>query len=36
MARIERATAEHAYRFSATRAYDELVRYAWTELRANS
>jgi uncharacterized membrane-anchored protein len=32
-ARIERATAEHAYRFSATRAYDELVRQRLTELR---
>ncbi len=29
----ERATAEHAYRFSATRAYDELVRQRLTELR---
>ena len=32
-ARIERATAEHAYRFSATRAYDGLVTQRITELR---
>ncbi len=32
-ARIERATAEHDYRFSATRAYDTLVRQRLTELR---
>ena len=32
-ARVERATAEHAYRFSATRAYDTLVAQRITELR---
>ncbi len=32
-ARVERATAEHAYRFSATRAYDTLVRQRLAELR---
>jgi len=32
-ARIERATAEHVYRFSATRAYDGLVTQRITELR---
>jgi uncharacterized membrane-anchored protein len=32
-ARIERATAEHGYRFSATRAYDTLVRQRIAELR---
>jgi uncharacterized membrane-anchored protein len=32
-ARIERATAEHDYRFSATRAYDTLVRQRLAELR---
>ena len=31
--RVERATAEHAYRFSATRAYDTLVRQRLAELR---
>jgi uncharacterized membrane-anchored protein len=31
--RIERATAEHAYRFSATQAYDSLVQQRLTELR---
>ena len=30
---IERATAEHNYRFAATRAYDTLVRQRITELR---
>jgi uncharacterized membrane-anchored protein len=30
---VERATAEHAYRFSATRAYDTLVAQRITELR---
>ena len=30
---VERATAEHAYRFSATRAYDTLVSQRLTELR---
>lgn len=30
---IERATAEHSYRFSATRAYDALVRERIAELR---
>ena len=35
-ARIERATAEHAYRFSATRAYDVLVTQRITELRENA
>ncbi len=30
---VERATAEHSYRFSATRAYDTLVRERTTELR---
>ena len=32
-ARVERATAEHIYRFSATRAYDALVGQRITELR---
>lgn len=32
-ARVERATAEHIYRFSATRAYDTLVAQRLTELR---
>ncbi|MDP2257979.1 MAG: DUF3422 domain-containing protein [Polaromonas sp.] len=32
-ARVERATAEHVYRFSATRAYDTLVGQRITELR---
>jgi uncharacterized membrane-anchored protein len=32
-ARIERANAEHSYRFSATEAYDALVRQRITELR---
>jgi uncharacterized membrane-anchored protein len=32
-ARVERATAEHGYRFSATRAYDTLVRQRIAELR---
>lgn len=32
-ARIERATAEHGYRFSATRAYDTLVGQRISELR---
>jgi uncharacterized membrane-anchored protein len=32
-ARVERATAEHNYRFSATRAYDTLVGQRLTELR---
>jgi len=32
-ARVERATAEHSYRFSATRAYDALVAQRITELR---
>jgi uncharacterized membrane-anchored protein len=32
-ARVERATAEHGYRFSATRAYDALVRERIAELR---
>ena len=32
-ARIERATAEHSYRFSATQAYDALVRQRIAELR---
>jgi uncharacterized membrane-anchored protein len=31
--RVERATAEHAYRFSATRAYDALVQQRLAELR---
>jgi len=31
--RVERATAEHAYRFSATRAYDALVGQRLSELR---
>ncbi len=31
--RVERATAEHGFRFSATRAYDTLVRQRITELR---
>ncbi len=31
--RVERATAEHDYRFSATRAYDTLVGQRLTELR---
>jgi len=32
-ARVERATAEHGYRFSATQAYDTLVRQRIAELR---
>ena len=32
-ARVERATAEHGYRFSATRAYDRLVAERIAELR---
>jgi len=32
-ARVERATAEHAYRFSATQAYDTLVSQRITRLR---
>jgi len=32
-ARVERATAEHGYRFSATQAYDALVRLRIGELR---
>ncbi len=32
-ARVERATAEHTYRFSATRAYDALVTQRIAELR---
>lgn len=32
-ARVERATAEHMYRFSATQAYDALVRQRIAELR---
>ncbi len=32
-ARVERATAEHGYRFSATQAYDALVRQRINELR---
>ncbi|MGV1045836.1 DUF3422 family protein [Limnohabitans sp.] len=32
-AKVERATAEHGYRFSATRAYDVLVRERIAELR---
>jgi uncharacterized membrane-anchored protein len=32
-ARVERATAEHGFRFSATRAYDTLVSQRLTELR---
>jgi uncharacterized membrane-anchored protein len=32
-ARVERATAEHGYRFSATQAYDTLVRQRIGELR---
>jgi uncharacterized membrane-anchored protein len=32
-ARIERATAEHGFRFSATRAYDSLVSQRLAELR---
>ena len=32
-ARVERATAEHGYRFSATRAYDAVLRERITELR---
>lgn len=32
-ARVERATAEHGYRFDATRAYDAIVRQRITELR---
>ncbi len=31
--RVERATAEHAYRFAATQAYDTLVRQRIAELR---
>jgi uncharacterized membrane-anchored protein len=32
-ARVERATADHLYRFSATQAYDSLVRQRTAELR---
>ena len=32
-ARVERATAEHGYRFSATQAYDAIVRQRINELR---
>ena len=32
-ARVERATAEHGYRFAATQAYEALVRQRITELR---
>ena len=32
-ARVERATAEHGYRFSATQAYDAIVRQRIAELR---
>ncbi len=32
-AKVERATAEHGYRFSATQAYDSLVRQRIAELR---
>jgi len=32
-ARVERATSEHGYRFSATQAYDALVRQRIAELR---
>ncbi|MCV2367550.1 DUF3422 family protein [Roseateles oligotrophus] len=32
-ARVERATAQHAYRFAATQAYDTLVRQRIAELR---
>ena len=32
-ARVERSTAQHAYRFSATQAYDALVRQRIAELR---
>ena len=32
-ARVERATAEHGYRFAATQAYDSLVRQRIAELR---
>jgi uncharacterized membrane-anchored protein len=32
-ARVERATAEHGYRFSATRAYDAVLRERISELR---
>ncbi len=32
-ARVERATAEHAYRFAATRAYNSLVSQRFAELR---
>ena len=35
-ARVERATAEHSYRFSATRAYSTLVTQRLTELRENA
>jgi uncharacterized membrane-anchored protein len=35
-ARVERATAEHVYRFAATRAYDGLVTQRISELRENA
>ena len=35
-ARVERATAEHGYRFSATQAYDAIVRQRIAELRENA
>jgi uncharacterized membrane-anchored protein len=35
-ARVERITAEHGYRFSATRAYSELVQQRIAELREES
>jgi uncharacterized membrane-anchored protein len=35
-ARVERATAEHVYRFAATRAYDGLVAQRTAELRENA
>ena len=35
-ARVERATAEHVYRFAATRAYDGLVSQRISELRENA
>jgi uncharacterized membrane-anchored protein len=35
-ARVERATAEHGYRFAATQAYDAIVRQRIAELREES
>jgi uncharacterized membrane-anchored protein len=35
-ARVERATAQHVYRFAATRAYDGLVTQRISELRENA